>query len=704
MIRNMFKYRKQRDADWRKVLQMRSNQIGSVLVYLIVVILIFGVLGATMVSLFSTATTSSATPNDARRACFMAESGTRYAFSELKNADFAEVTVNDLNSTTYNVANAGSFSIRAFSLWFESPSTQSGSPYTLNVPKGMMPLDFVVPANSNVWLINFEYLVDTDFTGARSPISAYTRVNDTSATVNLSGDFNVSPNERIGLGVMPATTQSSLNVGGDLYVERIAKDFFPRFNGAININGFDFSYERLVDEPANNRVKLESLTASQFDNPAGEFPLTVTRTADSPYTGDFIVLSPMNYIVVPSGLSQSASCGNEYQTGMNIFNPSKLNIKPDITPDEFSDNISEVETSLNVITPIPDDDKLDVGGSTSPGPDADFGAGWYSGNRSIGGDPNVCNTGACLFGLGIRVFFTFNYSGDGDGFIFTIVNADPTDGNDITSIGGDPQGSELLAYAGDSREDIAGSTFLDNNGGRGIVPPKLAVEFDAKTNFDQDFEDEEVKNYCNGPNLRGDTRNDPLPDGDEKDTVQFVYWADRNPIEIPCRPNGDSIYSTASYDDNRHGPFGGIGPVNERNLFLSDTELDITPADNWLNNGPWAVRLEVERSLTPNIDGNFDYDLRLWMRQCTQSDCNDIIGTFFQNTRINYNFSALVDLPLTQQIELSPTDHDRFIRFLFGFTTATAPGDSQSALIEQFTLSFIRPNDPIITSDPAWTP
>ena len=705
MMPKMSKCQKQRDADWRKGLQLHPNQIGSVLVYLIVVILIFGVLGATMVSLFSTATTSSATPNDARRACFMAESGTRYAHGELKNDDFAEVTINALNSTTYNVADAGSFSIRAFSLWFESPSTKSSNPYTLNVSKGMMPQDFLVPSTSNVWLINFEYLVNTDFTGARSPISAYTRADGTTAIISLSGDFNVSPNERVCLGVMPASTQGPLTAGADIYVERIAKDFFPRFHGAININRFDYSYERLVDEPANNRVKLENLTASQFNNPAGEFPLTVTRATDSPYTGDFVVLSPMNYIVVPTGFSVSTTCGVNYDSGINIYDTTITTPPvPPINPEEFTDNISEIETSLNVIRPIPDDDTLDIGGSTSPGSDADFGAGWYSGNRSIGGDPNVCNTGACLFGLGIRVFFTFNYSGDGDGFTFTIINADPSDGNDITSIGGDPQGSELLAYAGDSREDIAGTTFLDNNGGRGIVPPKLAVEFDAKTNFDQDFEDEEVKNYCNGPNLRPDTRNDPLPDGDEKDTVQIVYWADRNPIEIPCRPGGDSIYSTASYDDNRHGPFGGIGPVNERDLFLSDTELDITPADNWLNNGPWAVRLEVERSLTPNMDGNFDYELRLWMRQCTQSDCNDILGTFFQNTRIKYDYSALPDLPLIQQIELSPTDHDRFIRFLFGFTTATAPGDSQSALIEQFTLSFIRPNDPVITSDPAWTP
>ena len=116
--------------------------MGSVLVYLIVVILIFGVLGVTMVSLFTTATTSSATPNDARRACYMAESATRYAFSELRDNDFDDATINDLNSTTYNVTDAGSFSIRAFSLWFESTFNPNQQPIYLNMPKGRLPLDF----------------------------------------------------------------------------------------------------------------------------------------------------------------------------------------------------------------------------------------------------------------------------------------------------------------------------------------------------------------------------------------------------------------------------------------------------------------------------------------------------------------------------------------------------------------------------------
>jgi hypothetical protein len=672
---------------------------GSVLVYLIVVILIFGVLGVTMVSLFTTATTISATPNHARRACFMAESATRYAFSELRGNDFAEDTINDLNSTTYNVTDAGSFSIRALNLWFEYLSS-SGTTHTLITPKGKLPLDFVVPANPTnpkVWAINFEYL-GLNISSVEM-ITAYTRINDTTLTIEAN-NLNVTAGERVGLAVQPSHTHT-VSENGDLYVEHDAKNFFPRFNGAIKINSVDFSYDRLIDEPANNRVKLTNL-----DTISGSFPgtVSVTRNTSDAHASDFIVLSPMNYMVVPAGLSDSASCGNDYKSGMNIFNPSEINAPLDIDPDDFTGNISEVESDSNVITTIPDDDTLDIGGGHTPGPDVDFGAGWYSGNQSIGGNPNVCTTGACLFGPGIRVFLTLSYTGGGDGLTFTMMNADPTVGNDITSIGGDPQGSELLAYAGDSREDPAGTRFMDNNRGRGIVPPKLAVEFDAKINFDQNFEDEEVKNYCIGSNLRQDTRNDPLPGGAgiDRDTVQFVYWGDRNPIDIPCRPNGDPIFSTASYDDNRHAP--SVDPINERDLFLTADELGITPSNNWLNDGPWAVRLEVERSLIQNAGGNYDYNLQLWMRQCAQADCNDILGTFYQDTRIKYDYSALPDLPLTQIIELSQSDHDRFNRFLFGFTTATAPGDTQSALIKQFNLSFIRPNDPVITNDPAWPP
>jgi len=696
ILLNMSKSRHQISDTHGVLSPSHSNITGSVLVYLIVVILIFGILGVTMVSLFTTATTSSATPNDARRASSISESATRYAFSELRANDFDAVTLNDLNSTTYTVADAGSFNINIFSTWFQSNRDQfhpADGPLTLIVPAGTIPAVDTIPLDVHV--INVDFLGIHPVLG-NSAASISSIADQTATTLNLilNPSFNVNKDRSVCLAVRPAEDQTVSN-GGLLYIDFKARSFFPKLNGAIYIQHYDYYYEQRIDDEGNNRVELRGLIVP----PESQNNLPVSAA------NDYVILSPRNYMVIPTGTSNTVTVEGTLDDGLNIYDAvtsKPMARNPDIETDEFTDNINPVENNPDMITSIPDDDALDIGGGHTPGPGTDFGAGWYSGNQSIGGDPNVCTTGRCIFGLGIRVFFTLNYTGAGDGFTFTMMNADPTDGNDITSIGGDPQGSELLAYAGDSRVDPAGTAFLDGNNGRGIVPPKMAVEFDAKTNFDQDFEDEVIKNYCNGPNLRQDTRNDPLPDGAAKDAVQFVYWADRNPIDIPCRPNGDSVFSTASYDDNRHAP--SADPVNERDLFLADSKLDVTPSNNWLNNGPWAVRLEVKRSLVQNAGGNFNYNLRLWMRQCTQADCNDILGTFFQDTRIEYDYSALPDLPLAQEIELSPSDHTRFNRFLFGFTTATAPEDTQNALIEQFNLSFIRPNDPIITNDPDWSP
>ena len=419
---------------------------GSVLVYLIVLILIFGILGVTMVSLFTTATTSTATPNCARRCLYMLESGVRYAFSELRHNEFDEDTINDLNNSTttkYNVTDAGSFSVNVFSPWFvsQSPSEQKSNPYRLNIPRGRLPLDFIVPANSNVWVVNFEYLEDTDYTGSRSPVTAYTRDNDKRAIFNLSGDFNVLPYDRVCLGVQPDNTQGPLAAGADLYVERIAKDFFPRFNGAININRFDYSYERLVDEPGNNRVKLENLTAFRFTNLPGTFPLTVTKTTSGSYSGDFIVLSPRNHMVIPTGTSSlcspPVSCGDDYDDGMNIFihKFDPIPPRPDIDADEFTSNLRENETSSSFISVDTDADTLNIGGGVTPsggvnpGVDAEFGAGWYEGSKTIGGNNTICQSGKCLFGRGVRVFFVLKFiertgGQQGDGFTFTLMNAE----------------------------------------------------------------------------------------------------------------------------------------------------------------------------------------------------------------------------------------------------------------------------------------
>jgi hypothetical protein len=111
----------------------------------------------------------------------------------------------------------------------------------------------------------------------------------------------------------------------------------------------------------------------------------------------------------------------------------------------------------------------------------------------------------------------------------------------------------------------------------------------------------------------------------------------------------------------------------------------------------------------PNADGNFDYELSLWIRQCQQLDCSDINGTFFSDTRIDYkNAPAATNLPMIQQFRLSAAEQVEFERFFFGFTGATGAGQTQDATISQFNLSFIRPGDPVVNvaagDDLNWLP
>ena len=109
--------------------------------------------------------------------------------------------------------------------------------------------------------------------------------------------------------------------------------------------------------------------------------------------------------------------------------------------------------------------------------------------------------------------------------------------NTVNSVGGDFELSELLGYAGDSRLNAAGTSFLDGIG-EGLEPPKMAVEFDTRTNND-------TLAYCSSASTADtDTRNDPF--ANNRDAVQFVYWGGKK-LDIPCRDD------SPTYDDNRHG-------------------------------------------------------------------------------------------------------------------------------------------------------
>jgi hypothetical protein len=309
------------------------NPPGNVLIYVVVLMLIFGVLGVVMVSLFTSTTASTVTRNDSRRARYLSESGVRYATSELRIADFEEdIIINPLNTLTYTVSGAGSFDINIFSPWFESDSDVD-TPDVVNAspPLGEIPVDFTTdPANplSDVWLVNYEYITGTGPKIVTMRDEAYSyAISGTSLAVDIvESSFLAEAGERVVLAVEPIGLNQDITEGEDLYVARDARFFFPPFNGAININRVDYAYARLVDDEAGGRVILENVTASQFPNTLPTFPSPILSrgTGGSPYDGDFVILSPRNYMVMADGTSGPVSLDSAYARGMNVYDHSLI--------------------------------------------------------------------------------------------------------------------------------------------------------------------------------------------------------------------------------------------------------------------------------------------------------------------------------------------------------------------------------------------
>jgi hypothetical protein len=316
-----------------------------------------------------------------------------------------------------------------------------------------------------------------------------------------------------------------------------------------------------------------------------------------------------------------------------------------------------------------------------------FGSVWYSGGAVQGN----CTGGKCSFGPGFRAFFVFQFDAgsSGDGFTFAFFNGVE---NNINSVGGANGWGELMGYAGDSRIDSAGNSFLDGQGGRGIQPPKIAIEFDPWANTG-------TGNFCVGnvfnPNQRGDG---------SRSHIAYVFWGDDTSY---C----GSTVGKNTFDDNRHGVPASSTPSNPQNArsintggidttsyFRGDNTLPQWPNPSWpsdwlLNNTPtniYAVRIEVTRSTTQN-GGNYDYTIKSWVKQCPINDLTCPAyddQSDFANTKINYNAVAPADIAtLNRLFSLTTALHQKFESFYFGWTAATG-GATQNVTMSRFRISF----------------
>ena len=303
-----------------------------------------------------------------------------------------------------------------------------------------------------------------------------------------------------------------------------------------------------------------------------------------------------------------------------------------------------------------------------------FGAVVYSGNAVEGN----CVGGKCEFGAGFRSFFVFQFAAGstGDGFTFAFFNGN---NNTSSSVGGYSGSGELMGYAGDSY--ISSGYYLDGQGGRGIQPPKVAVEFDPYTN---------TGTGCFSGRNDGSLNH-----------IAYVFWGD----------NTTSCTSTVgryTFDDNIHGAGtgGAEDPVNGLRVgaggsacsYFNGVNLcgggTLSWPSNWLLNtgfpNIYAFRMEVQRKLTPEASGHYQYRIKTWIKQCTSGDptcASDYAeDAAYLNTKQDYT----ADNPtLDRTIEISSGYHDQFDTLFFGWTLATG-GATQSVNISRFRMNFLK--------------
>jgi len=120
-----------------------SDQKGSILIGLIVTMVIFGILGAAMVSLFSSSTMSQLRGNYSQRAYYLAESGFNYVASEFLNASSEAAKDNTLEAlnaqkTFTLLNNDGKFELCVYPYYYKA---------TANSPAGSTTLSAKVPGS-----------------------------------------------------------------------------------------------------------------------------------------------------------------------------------------------------------------------------------------------------------------------------------------------------------------------------------------------------------------------------------------------------------------------------------------------------------------------------------------------------------------------------------------------------------------------------
>jgi len=344
---------------------------GNVLIGLIVTMMIFAALGAGMVAMTGTSTSSQVTANTTSKAYYLAESGFRYAASQYLNATDADspsngieddrnLVLQNLDGSTFTFLNPDErFSLQIFPYYFVTSAFHNIGDTALhtNFP-GNIPDDFSMPTTGRLRIGSGVYNY-TDYSGGIFTLQAPGLLEA------ISDNMNVNP-----VGNPPAG--ATMTNGGNLTLS--SASFFPAITGKFMIDEIAYTYK------TKNEDTLQNITDA--NDPDRVFSLSVDANTN-------LILKPYLKIhstgTVGQGL-QAASREIVYNVPIPDSPTEGVRVQ---FHDQFADKSNWKDPSIlgsHGVQTIGGDSALKVTGTqTSGGVEASLiGLDWASTNANLG--------------------------------------------------------------------------------------------------------------------------------------------------------------------------------------------------------------------------------------------------------------------------------------------------------------------------------
>jgi len=244
---------------------VRSGR-GAMLISLIITMVILSVLGAAMLSFFSTSTMSQLGGNSSMRAYYLAESGYRYADSELAHTS-KSMQDNKLESLHDKICTLsgddGKFHLHIYPYYYVTTADPGGtSILSAKVPGGFPP----------------ELALTSGYLKIETQVYSYSNAATSGNTVTFTNAGGNWPSIDSGTTVLAASlpdgAQTVNNVANyiDLESSTGSANTFPEINGTFKIDG-STSPDRIWNYQRRNGNRLEGITP--VDDPGGSFTVTI---------------------------------------------------------------------------------------------------------------------------------------------------------------------------------------------------------------------------------------------------------------------------------------------------------------------------------------------------------------------------------------------------------------------------------------------